>query len=166
MPCASLSMLDVPGPLGSSSIENDAHGIKKLLLNTKKNSSKLNKFLYNEVNLLIQYITVQDQDGQNNKIYKFIIHYQKVLNTTKQYDIYEYHKQLPTNTLNDQVHYKTHILLTQSHPPAILTSLLFQTLWTRKQTPSQPVLTEPPSTDNGAHGTEKLPNTQISEDFT
>ena len=31
-----------------------------------KNSSKLNKFLHNEVNLLIQHIIVQDQDGQNN----------------------------------------------------------------------------------------------------
>ena len=31
-----------------------------------KNSSKLNKFLHNEVNLLIQHIIVQDQDGQND----------------------------------------------------------------------------------------------------
>jgi len=31
-----------------------------------KNSSKLNKFLHSEVNLLIQPIIVQDQDGQNN----------------------------------------------------------------------------------------------------
>ena len=31
-----------------------------------KNSSKLNKFLHSEVNLLIQHIIVQDQDGQNN----------------------------------------------------------------------------------------------------
>ena len=31
-----------------------------------KNSSKLNKFLHSEVNLLIQLIIVQDQDGQNN----------------------------------------------------------------------------------------------------
>ena len=49
--------------LGQSSIENDAHGIKKLLL---KNSSKLNKFLHSEVNQLIQHIIAQDQDGQNN----------------------------------------------------------------------------------------------------
>jgi hypothetical protein len=28
----------------------------------------LNKFLHSEVNLLIQHIIVQDQDGQNNKI--------------------------------------------------------------------------------------------------
>jgi hypothetical protein len=33
-----------------------------------KNSSKLYKFLHSEVNLLIQHITVQDQDGQNNNI--------------------------------------------------------------------------------------------------
>ena len=46
------------------SIENDAHGIEKLLL---KNSSKLNKFLHSEVNLLIQHIIAQDQNGQNNK---------------------------------------------------------------------------------------------------
>ena len=34
-----------------------------------KNSSKLNKFLHSEVNLLRQQIIVQDQDGQNNNIY-------------------------------------------------------------------------------------------------
>ena len=33
-----------------------------------KNPSKLNKFLHSEVNLLIQHITVQDQDGQNKNI--------------------------------------------------------------------------------------------------
>jgi hypothetical protein len=33
-----------------------------------KNSSKLNKFLHSEVNILIQHIIVQDQDGQNNNI--------------------------------------------------------------------------------------------------
>ena len=33
-----------------------------------KNSSKLNKFLHSKVNLLIQHIIVQDQDGQNNDI--------------------------------------------------------------------------------------------------
>ena len=32
-----------------------------------KNSIKLNKFLHSEVNLLIQHIIAQDQDGQNNK---------------------------------------------------------------------------------------------------
>ena len=31
-----------------------------------KNSSKLNKFLHSEVNLLIQHIIVRDQDGHNN----------------------------------------------------------------------------------------------------
>ena len=40
-----------PIPPGPSSIENDTHGIKKLLL---KNSSKLNKFLHSEVNQIIQ----------------------------------------------------------------------------------------------------------------
>jgi hypothetical protein len=35
MPCASFSMLDGPGPLEPSSIENDAHGIKKLMLKTQ-----------------------------------------------------------------------------------------------------------------------------------
>ena len=34
-----------------------------------KNSSKLNKFLHSEVNLLIQHIIVQDQDGQNNNVF-------------------------------------------------------------------------------------------------
>ena len=48
-----------------SSIENDAHGIEKLMLKTQ-NSSKLNKFLHSEVNLLIQHIVVQDQEGENN----------------------------------------------------------------------------------------------------
>ena len=46
-----------------SSIENDAHGIEKLLA---KSSSKLKKLLHSEVNLLIQHIIVQDQDGQND----------------------------------------------------------------------------------------------------
>ena len=38
MPCASFSMLDSPGetvPPGPSRIENDAHGIEKLLLKTQ-----------------------------------------------------------------------------------------------------------------------------------
>ena len=39
-----------------------------------KNSSKLNKFLHSEVNLLIQHIIVQDQDGQNNNKCNNIIH--------------------------------------------------------------------------------------------
>ena len=37
-----------------SSIENDAHGIEKLLLKTQVSE----KFLYSEVNLLIQYIII------------------------------------------------------------------------------------------------------------
>ena len=49
-----------PGP---SSIENHAHRKASV-----KNSSKLNKFLQSEVNLLIQRIIVQDQDGPNNNI--------------------------------------------------------------------------------------------------
>ena len=48
---------------GPSSIENYAHDIEKLLLKTQ---SKFNKFLHNEVNLLIQHIIVKYQDGQNN----------------------------------------------------------------------------------------------------
>ena len=59
MACASLSMPNGPGGTAES------HGIEKLLL---KNSSKFNKFLHSEVNLLIQHIIVQDQDGQNNNI--------------------------------------------------------------------------------------------------
>ena len=46
--------LMVPVPPDPSSIENDTHGIKKLLLNK-----------------LIQHIIVQDQDGQNNN--KFLL---------------------------------------------------------------------------------------------
>ena len=59
MPCASFSMPDGPG---QSSIENDAHDIEKLLLKTQVSE----KFLLSEVNLIIKYIIVQDQDGQNN----------------------------------------------------------------------------------------------------
>ena len=47
---------------GLSSIENDADGIEKLLLKTQVSET----FLHSEVNLLIQHIIVQDQDGQNN----------------------------------------------------------------------------------------------------
>ena len=43
--------LTVPVELPSS-IENDAHGIEKA---SAKNSSKLNKFLHSDVNLLIQH---------------------------------------------------------------------------------------------------------------
>ena len=57
------------GPGGPSSIENDTHGIEKLLVN----SSKLNKFLHRELNLLMQHIIVHDQDEQNNNIHNFII---------------------------------------------------------------------------------------------
>ena len=42
-------------------------------LASAKNSSKLNKFLHSEVNLLIQYIIVQDQDGQNNNVTKLLL---------------------------------------------------------------------------------------------
>ena len=62
MSCAPFSILD---GLGTSSIENDAHGFEKLLLRTQASE----KFLHSEVNLIIQYIIVQDQDGQNNNIY-------------------------------------------------------------------------------------------------
>ena len=51
MPCASFSKLDGPGGTVKASA---------------KNSSKLNKVLHSEVNLLIQHIIEQDQDGQNN----------------------------------------------------------------------------------------------------
>ena len=40
MPCASFSMLDGPGgvvPPGPSNIENNAHGIEKLLRKTQEN---------------------------------------------------------------------------------------------------------------------------------
>ena len=41
-----------------------------------KNSSKLNKFLHSEVNLLIQHYIAQDQDGQNNNtlhVFKYLV---------------------------------------------------------------------------------------------
>ena len=56
--CASFSMLDGPGGTVK-------HWKWKA---STKNSSKLNKFLHSEVNLLIQHIIVQDQDGQNYNI--------------------------------------------------------------------------------------------------
>ena len=51
-------------PPGPSSIENDAHDIEKLLLKTQISE----KLLHSEVNLIIQYIIAQDQDGENNNI--------------------------------------------------------------------------------------------------
>ena len=55
---------------GPSSIENDAHGIEKLLLKTQVSLTSL---LHSEVNKLIQHIIVQDQDGQNNNTnYRFV----------------------------------------------------------------------------------------------
>ena len=50
MPCESFSMLD------------GSNGIEKLLLTTQVSE----KFLHSEVNLIIQYIIVQDEYGQNN----------------------------------------------------------------------------------------------------
>ena len=73
MSCESISMLDGAGGTGcivpvhgcwDSLKKHDALDIEKLLL--KK--IKLNKLLHSEVNLLIQHIIVQDQDGQNNNI--------------------------------------------------------------------------------------------------
>ena len=52
--------------MDKTSIENDAH--RKA---SAKNSSKLNKFLHSEVNLLIQHIIMQDQDGENNNKNKY-----------------------------------------------------------------------------------------------
>jgi hypothetical protein len=53
-------------------IENGAHGTKNLLLKTQVNGR------FSEVNLIIQYIIVQDQDGQNINIVKglFLIYLQ------------------------------------------------------------------------------------------
>ena len=44
-----------------------------------KNSSKLNKFLHSEVNLLIQHIIVQYQDGQNNNKIIVMEHFNGIL---------------------------------------------------------------------------------------
>ena len=62
IPCASFSMLD--GPVGTGTIKH-CKQYTWLRKASAKNSSKL-KFLHSEVNLLIQHIIVQDQDGQNN----------------------------------------------------------------------------------------------------
>ena len=55
-----------PVPPGPSSIENDAHGIEKLLLKTQVG---LTSFLQSEVKII--HIIVQDQDGQNNILQRF-----------------------------------------------------------------------------------------------
>ena len=55
------------------------------------NSSKLNKFLHSEVNLLIQHITVQDQDGQNNIINFF--YQSSVLTFVKKFRIQKFRNQ-------------------------------------------------------------------------
>ena len=55
-------MLDCPG-------ENYAHGIEKLLLKTQVSE----KFLHSEVNLITQYILVQDQDGKTLKLLMYSI---------------------------------------------------------------------------------------------
>ena len=46
--------------------------MQELVQLTAKNSSKLNKFLHSEVDLIIQHIIVQDQDGQNNNIKNYV----------------------------------------------------------------------------------------------
>ena len=51
---------------------------------------------------------------------------------------------------------KLTLSLTQSHMPAVLTSLPFQPPRTGKSTPPQSVLPSSPSIDNGAYGIENL----------
>ena len=75
------------------------------------------------------------------------------LNTTEQYEIYKCYKQSPTNILNDQIHYKSHTLLTQSCTAATITSLLTQQPRTGT---SQPVPPGPSSIENDAHGIENF----------
>ena len=48
--------------------ENDAPSIEKLLLKTQVSE----KFLHSEVNLLLQYIIVQGQGGQNNNLLNIV----------------------------------------------------------------------------------------------
>ena len=55
-------------PPGQPSIENEAHDIEKLLPKTQVSE----KFWHSEMNLKIQYITVQDQDGQNNNLTRYL----------------------------------------------------------------------------------------------
>ena len=69
-----------PGP---SSIENDAHGIEKLLLKTQVS---LTRYLQSEVKIIhiivqIIHIIVQDQDGQNNNMFNLIISRCKIANS-------------------------------------------------------------------------------------
>ena len=71
MPCASFSLLD-----GPDQFHRDRQSFKMMHMASRKlckNSSKLNKFLQSEVNLLIQHIIVQDKDGQNNNIPVIIV---------------------------------------------------------------------------------------------
>ena len=65
MPCASFAMLDGPRTV------KHWKWCKWHWKASAKSSSKLSKFLHREVNLLIQHIIAQDQDGQNNNILFF-----------------------------------------------------------------------------------------------
>ena len=68
-----------PVPTGPSSIENDAHGIEKFLLNTRVS---LTSFLQSEVNQII-HIIVEDQEGQNNNIKYFLKNVNIIANSTR-----------------------------------------------------------------------------------
>ena len=78
---------------------------------------------------------------------------------TEQYGIYKHYKQLATNILNDQLHYKTHTLFDKiTHAGHSNISAL--------PTSSQPVPLGLPSIENSARGTKKLLlNNQVSKDF-
>ena len=59
-------MLDGPSGTGCDDNHRDRQALKMMYMKTSaKNSSKLNKFLHSEVNMLIKHIIVQDQDGKN-----------------------------------------------------------------------------------------------------
>ena len=61
-----------------------------------KNSSTLNKFLHNEVNLLIQQIIVKGQDEQNNNVQfnKNIINLIKLLVPVTNFELLRVHRDL------------------------------------------------------------------------
>jgi hypothetical protein len=87
------------------------------------------------------------------------------LNTIKQYEIYKHYKQSPTNILNYQLHYKTHILFgTITHASHINTSTIPTTM-SQKTNPITANSTGIVKNCHDTHDTKKLLlNTWVSED--
>ena len=78
-------IFSMPSFLMLEQFHRDRQALKMMHMASKSfcKKLKLNNFLRSEVNLLIQHIIVQDQDGQNNNIKKYVrkelIYYKIVL---------------------------------------------------------------------------------------